>query len=276
MKTTVWPLGGLQLHGFAQGEGAPLLLVHGSLCDCRYWSAQLPVLAESFRVLAPSLRGYYPNASAHDAAAPFSTEWHVADLIELIEENGEPAHLLGHSRGGNIALRIAAQRPDLVRSLILADPGGDYEEALFTQAGLPVPESADARNDFRRQALAFIQAGDVETGLALFIDTVSGVGIWQRSSARFRQMALDNAHTLLAQVADLPAPIDRACLAQVCCPTLLLGGERSPEPFPHVLNMLAYWLTHTEQHRFAGVSHGMNLQRPALFNRLVTEFARQY
>ena len=271
METVAWPLVDYELRGVEQGDGPVLLLVHGSLCDYRFWSAQVPVLAERYRVLAPSLRRCFPEHWRGEGGG-FSTEQHVADLIELIEREGEPMHLLGHSRGGNVALRVAVQRPELVRSLALADPGGDFAAGLFAAAGLAVPPAADERNRFRREALQLIRAGQAEAGLRLFVDTVSGAGIWERSSARFRHMALDNAFTLVGQVEDWPAPLGAEQLARVCCPVQLLGGERSPQPFPAVLRMLEWHLADARAAILPGVSHGMNVQRPALFNRLVGGF----
>lgn len=271
VETAAWRLADYELRGVELGAGIQLLLVHGSLCDYRFWSAQVPALAERYRVLVPSLRRCFPE-HWRGLGGGFSTERHVADLVELIERQGEPAHVLGHSRGGNIALRLAAQRPELVRSLSLADPGGDYAPDLFEAAGLPSPVQAGERNQFRLEALSLIRAGEVEAGLQLFVDTVSGAGIWQRSSARFRHMALDNAFTLVGQVDDQPEPVSAELLGAVRCPVLLLGGERSPQPFPAILRMLAYHLSGARCEVLPGVSHGMNVQRPALFNRLVGEF----
>lgn len=271
MEIVAWHLADCALKGVELGSGQSLLLVHGSLCDYRFWSAQVPVLAERWRVLAPSLRRCYPEHWRGEGGG-FSTGQHVADLIELIEHQGEPVHLLGHSRGGNIALRLAAQRPDLVRSLALADPGGDFAPGLFEVAGLSAPVAAGERNQFRQEALRLIRAGQAEAGLQLFVDTVSGAGIWQRSSARFRHMALDNAFTLVGQVEDRPEPASAELLSGVRCPVLLLGGERSPQPFPAVLQMLGHHLADARCAILPGVSHGMNVQRPALFNRLVGEF----
>lgn len=256
--------------GLEQGEGVPLLLIHGSLCDYRYWSAQVASLSAAWRVLVPSLRGCYPVRSAQG----FSTEQHLDDLRGLVEAQGEPVCVLGHSRGGNLALRLAAACPQAVRALVLADPGGDYDAALFAAAEAAIQVDSQMRNRFREEALALMAAGDQEAGLRHFVDTVSGEGVWQRSSARFRQMALDNAGTLAAMVEDRPAPIDAALLAAVRCPVLLLGGERSPAPFPQILTMLAERWPQVRCERLPGVSHGMNLQRPAAFNRLVDEFLR--
>ncbi|MCL6692253.1 alpha/beta hydrolase [Pseudomonas sp. R3.Fl] len=266
-----YSLNGHELAYLEQGEGVPLVLVHGSLCDYRYWQWQLRGLGERYRLLAPSLRHYYPQRW-NGEGADFTTGQHVEDLLALIDMQGEPVHLLGHSRGGNICLRLALEAPGRLRSLVLCDPGGDFAADLFQAAGVPVPAAPAERNRFREQALQLIRQGEVEAGLELFVDTVSGSGIWRRSSRHFRDMATDNAMTLIGQVADRPEPLGRARLATLAVPALLLRGELSPEPFPQVVEALAQALPDVHSQVIAGASHGMNATRPAAFNRVVLEF----
>jgi len=266
-----YSLNGHELACLVQGEGVPLVLVHGSLCDYRYWQWQLRGLGERYRLLAPSLRHYYPERW-NGAGTDFTSGQHVEDLLALIDMQGEPVHLLGHSRGGNICLRLALEAPGRLRSLVLCDPGGDFAADLFQAAGVPVPAAPAERNRFREQALQLIRQGEVEAGLELFVDTVSGPGIWRRSSRHFRDMATDNAMTLIGQVADRPEPLGRARLATLAVPTLLLRGELSPEPFPQVAQALAQALPDVRSGVIAGASHGMNATRPAAFNRAVLAF----
>ncbi|MFG9942739.1 alpha/beta fold hydrolase [Pseudomonas aeruginosa] len=150
-------------------------------------------LGEHHRLIVPSLRHYYPERW-DGQGADFTSARHVADLLALVERLGEPVHLLGHSRGGNLALRLALAAPDALRSLSLADPGGDYAAEVYAHAGLPAPEEPLERNQFRRQALELIRGGEAERGLELFVDTAL-TGGWKRSSATFRRMTLDNAMT---------------------------------------------------------------------------------
>ena len=88
---------------------------------------------------------------------------------------GGRADLVGHSRGGRVALEVALRRPDALRSLTLADPG------------LPLPGEDDLRGSFRQEALTLIRQGDVDTGLALFVDTVTGPNTWQRMVPWFKK-----------------------------------------------------------------------------------------
>ena len=80
--------------------GAPILLIHGSLCDYRYWRWQVPAFAEAHRIIAPSLRGCWPDARSHPRAE-YAVDRHAGDLAHLLralDEHGG-AHVIGHSRG---------------------------------------------------------------------------------------------------------------------------------------------------------------------------------
>lgn len=270
-----YPINDYELTCQVAGQGTPLVLVHGSLCDYRYWQGQVEALSARYRVIAPSLRHYFPE-QWNGGGAGFTTAQHVDDLLALIDQLPGPVHLLGHSRGGNICLRVALAAPEKLLSLTLADPGGDFADDVFSRVNIAAPVSAMERNQFRHEALTMIRAGEVEKGLQLFVDTVSGGGVWSRSSRQFREMASANAMTLVGQVADHPAPINHGQLSQVQLPVLLIGGAKSPEPFPRISQALQLTLSNARSVVIPGASHGMNVIRPASFNRAVLEFVEQY
>lgn len=253
------------------GQGVPLLLVHGSLCDYRYWQGQIEALSGRYRVIVPSLRHYFPEQWDGEGTG-FTTEQHVRDLLALLDKLPGQVHLLGHSRGGNLCLRMALAAPQKLLSLTLADPGGDFADDVFTGVNIEAPVSPVERNQFRQQALKLIRAGEVEEGLRLFVDTVSGAGVWARSSRQFREMATANAMTLVGQVADHPVPINREQIEQLQMPVLLIGGAGSPEPFPRIIQALQSIIRNAQTVVIPGASHGMNVIRPASFNRAVLEF----
>ncbi|QRY76891.1 alpha/beta hydrolase [Pseudomonas sp. PDNC002] len=257
------------------GRGIPLVLVHGSLCDYRYWQGQFEALSARYRVIAPSLRHYFPEQWDGEGSG-FTTGQHVGDVLALLDQLPGPVHLLGHSRGGNLCLRVALAAPQRLRSLAMADPGGDFSQDVFAHASIESPLSPMERNQFRQQALDMIRTGQIQAGLELFVDTVSGSGVWARSSRQFQEMATANAMTLIGQVQDHPAPIALAQLQELRLPVLLIGGARSPEPFPRIVQALQAGISDARTSMIAGASHGMNVIRPATFNRIVLEFVDQY
>lgn len=112
------------------GAGPPLVCVHGSLCDFRIWSAVLGPLIRHHRVIAVSLRHFFPE-HWDGVGDTYSIAQHVDDVIAFIEAfDTKPVDLMGHSRGGHICFRAAQRRPDLLRRLILAEPGGELDESL--------------------------------------------------------------------------------------------------------------------------------------------------
>ena len=116
------------------GQGAPqappLVCVHGSLCDFRIWSAVLGPLTQEHRVIAVSLRHFFPE-HWDGVGDTYSIAQHTDDVIGFIERlNAGPVDLMGHSRGGHISFRVAGQRPELLRRLVLSEPGGELDQSL--------------------------------------------------------------------------------------------------------------------------------------------------
>jgi len=106
------------------GTGRPLVLVHGLMGRGSTWSTQLPWLMRLGSVYtydAPWHRG-----RDHGDSAPISTERFVAELAAAVETLGAPAVLVGHSMGGLHSWCLAAERPDLVRGLVVEDMAPDF------------------------------------------------------------------------------------------------------------------------------------------------------
>ena len=256
-----------------RGEGALLLFVHGSLCDYRYWQPQLAGLSKHYCCVSVSLSHYWPAAAAA-RGRPFSWSRHADEIAQFIEVFGAgPAHVIGHSRGGCVAFHFARRHAPLVRTLTLADPGGPVQQPH--QANPSLAQLPETVNALRARAVQLIEAGEVDAGLELFVDSVSRPGFWARSTHTFRQMATDNAHTLGPQFRDPLPAYAREEAAEIACPVLLIDGEQSPAVFRRTVAALEGWLPDARRATVQGASHGMNLARPAAFNALVDAFVRE-
>ena len=101
--------------GQGTANSPPLVLVHGTLGDFRTWNAVLGPLSKKHRVIALSLRRFFPE-HWDGVGNDYLMAQHVADVIGFIEKlNAGPVDLIGHSRGGHIGFRVAQARPDLLR-----------------------------------------------------------------------------------------------------------------------------------------------------------------
>ncbi|MGH6740073.1 MAG: alpha/beta fold hydrolase, partial [Bradyrhizobium sp.] len=217
------------------GEGPPLVCVHGSLCDFRIWSCVLGPLSTKHRVIAVSLRHFFPE-HWDGLGDTYSIAQHVGDVIGFIERlSAGPVDLMGHSRGGHVSFRVAQRRPDLLRKLILAEPGGELD-ATLDPAFKPGPSPLAARIAASADKIA---SGDVEGGLTFFFDAIEGPGAWQRLPATPKQQLRDNAFTLIGQARDRRPPFSRADAEAIKLPTLFVGGARTRGSLPHVLHTLA-------------------------------------
>ena len=263
VQTYAAPLGS-QLHYEVAGQGETLLLIHGSLCDYRYWRWQIPALGQTCKVVAPSLRGFWPDAFSTENES-FSIAQHRQDLQALIQEvsPGKPVHILGHSRGAQVALELAASAPELARSLILADPG-------FRILG------EDATLSFHAQAVEQLKQGEIDAALSRFVDSVSGPDTWRQMVGWFKTMVKDNALTLLSQIREinLAVDVDQAASA-IRCPILLIGGANSPARYGSRLDALERAFPQASRTTIPLASHGMNLGNPKAFNLAVSNFLAQ-
>jgi pimeloyl-ACP methyl ester carboxylesterase len=106
------------VHDAGPLDGTPVFLLHGFPQDSRSWDAVSPLLhARGYRTVAPDQRGYSPGARPRPRRAYRLSEL-TQDVVELIEVAGlGPVNLVGHDWGAVVAWEVAAQRPDLLRSL---------------------------------------------------------------------------------------------------------------------------------------------------------------
>jgi len=254
------------------GQGNPVVLVHGSLCDFRYWTLQMQAFSAAFRTISVSLRHYYPerwDGNGDD----FNINQHMQDVVALIDAMKiAPAHVVGHSRGGHIAFRIAQNYPDRVRKLVLSEPGGALDPALSADA-----EEVNKRfepGSFQTQAVERIRAGDIDGGLQIFFDAVSGPGAWERTPELAKQFTHDNAMTLLGQIRETRVPFTREAAQAVKAPTLLVLGGLSPPMFGQIIDALAAAIPNAQRVTIADATHTMNVIKPAAYNEAVLNFLR--
>lgn len=265
------PLNGTELTYTEQGTGAAVVFVHGSLDDLRSWRYQMEPFAARYRAVAYSRRYHYPNPWTGDGS-DYAAQLHADDLAALIEALGlAPAHLVTSSYGGNIALYLTAQRPELVRSLVLCEPpllpwlahiegGAALWDDFVQRVWLP------ARRAF--------EAGDLEAGARTFLDGVMGRPTFEHLNPRARAMIMDNAPEMRAETLanNYFPPFTCEDAGRIRQPVLLLKSELGPQVFHLIVDELCRCLPNATCGLIPGASHAMHVGNPAAFNETVLGF----
>jgi 3-oxoadipate enol-lactonase len=114
-------LGDLSVFYETHGQGEPVLLIHGLGSSTEDWEPQVEALRRDFTVVTYDVRGHGKTTKP---AGKYSVRQFATDAATLIEHLGlGPMHVMGLSMGGMIAFQLAADRPELVRSLIIVNSG---------------------------------------------------------------------------------------------------------------------------------------------------------
>ncbi|MDE2363398.1 MAG: alpha/beta hydrolase [Hyphomicrobiales bacterium] len=249
-----------------EGAGPPLVLVHGSFSDYRYWAPQVAAFAEKRRTMAVSLRRYFPEPW-DGKGDDFSFRRHADDVAAFIRKLGlGKVALLGHSRGGAVVLEVAKRHPDVVGALILSDASARLELAE-TEENRTAAVWRDARFAELRAAA---EAGDARGGAARFLDQLMGAGAWDALPASKQQEMLDNLWTA---VRDEPVPsTSDADLRRFDFPILILLGEKSPPMYAVFARAMREKAGFPEPVVIRGAGHAMNVQKPTAYNAAVLAF----
>lgn len=242
-------MNGVELYHEIQGEGEPLVLVHGSWGDHFNWRLVAPRLAGAFRVLTYDRRGHSQSERPGDGLRTDDED----DLAALIQElDLAPAHVVGNSFGASIALGLAARRPELFRSLVVHEPP--------LMAIVEDPEVSLVMADFQAKvdaAMARLKAGDIAGGTRQFVEEVAfGSGAWDQLPSEVHETFKNNAPTWINEGEDPAAStLDLASLSAFTAPALVTEGDQSPPWFPVIVRRLAGALERSERHVFRGAGH---------------------
>lgn len=258
---------GVSLHVRERGAGETVLLLHSAGNTGAQWTALGDALGEGFRLLAPDLYDCgSTSAWTQDREMGYDD---VARLLSsLLQENG-PLHLVGHSFGGGVALRLAATHPECVRTLTLMEPGA-YQ--LLQEAGRD-----DLWLDFQRVMDAFrgaVAEGDPDTAWALFFDAYcSHVGPWRALPEATREAIKKKTPAQLRVYgAQASNPTRLSHIRQLACPTLVIHGQASQAPERAVCELIA---THAPLGRIAEVPQAGHMA-PLTHAQAVAEVLRAH
>src|SRR5262245_52074341 len=115
---------GVELAVLDEGDGPPVLLLHGFPDSSRLWRNQVPALVRAgYRAIAPDLRGF-GESDRPEAAEDYAIARSVADVLAILDALEVPrANVVGHDWGAALAWLVAAFAPDRVERLVVLSVG---------------------------------------------------------------------------------------------------------------------------------------------------------
>jgi pimeloyl-ACP methyl ester carboxylesterase len=243
----------------------PVVLLHSSLSSKQQWNRLVRSLSANHRVITIDLYGYGERRmpESHD---DFSLATEIDAVTEQVNEEigDEPFHLIGHSYGGAIALRLASDHAARIRSLAL------YEPVAFS-----LLEFGDtARKEVAKLTAAMHRAMDTDRTEAtrLFIDYWSGAGAFARLPEEVKSDFIDRIPKVPLDFQALFGDRLRlADLAALDIPVCLLGGLRSPASTIRITQALALALPNADCH-FIDAGHMAPVTHADQVNPILSAF----
>ena len=218
-------------------DGEAVVLLHGGLSKTSSWDyIMVPPLEDDFHIFAYDRTAHgFTGDQAGSLHFDFQTREAIAYLEDVVKA---PAHLIGWSDGGNIALMVAIKRPDLVKSIVAI--GANYHYSA------PLSDFADA----------FVSEED---------------------QAEYNLISPDEPHTLLEKTIRLNAiwktepDISLSDIASIQCPVLVMAGDDDVIKHDHTISLYEA-LPLGQLAIIPGTSHCVMKEKPDLMNAVILQF----
>jgi len=252
----------VELNVYDQGNGDPLLFVHGFPLNHTMWQQQLKMFAETNRVIAPDLRGFGESTVAD---GPLSMEQFAEDLNGLLDTLGveQPICYCGLSMGGYIAWPFLQHYGPRVGSLILCD----------TRSAADTNDAAENR---RKLATAVLKNGSNVAAEGMLPKLVSPPTLKERpqivDSLRAMILATEPASIAGALEGMAVRPDSTESLGEIQVPTLVIVGVDDELTSPAEMSSLAGRIPNSVFVEIPGAGHMSVMENPAAVNEAIGRF----
>lgn len=257
---------GAKIYYEVAGAGYPVVLVHAGVADHTMWDEQMGPFTQKYRVIRYDTRGFGRSITEE---VEFSNR---QDLYDLLTGLGvEKAHVVGNSRGGQIALDFAIERPEMVSALVLVAAG----LSGFTPPNEPtgIEKTLWAAEEKAWDAADWEGVADID--VQMWADGPGQPAGRAPSDLRerVRKMCLNTYTTHKAE--GKPQPLDPPAagrLGEVKAPTLIMYGDLDTSGTPATSEQMAQGIKGSKKIVYPGVAHMVSMELPDEFNRVVLVF----
>ena len=258
MKTST--INDLRMAYRVEGNGEPVLFVHGFPLSSRLWEPMIEPLSPEHSLIMPDLRGMGGSGVTPTA----SMERYAADLAGVLDAIGEkrPVTLVGMSMGGYVAFEFFRRYRGKVKALVLVD----------TRAGNDTPEAAKGRRETAKKVL---DEGSVVVANAM-TPKLFGKAAPEPLVESWRGImsATSPVGVAAALVAMADRPDSTTTLAKIDVPTLIIVGEEDAITPPAEARTMHAAVVGSKLEVIAGAGHMTPVEKPVEFARILGEFLK--
>ena len=251
-------LSDLSIYYEVNGEGEPILLLHGLGSSLRDWEQQIPVFAQHYQVIACDVRGHGRSSKP---PGPYSIPQFTADVVELLRHlQVQDAHILGLSMGGMIAFQMAVDNPQFVKSMVIVNSGPEI-----------VPRTwQDHLNVWQRLLISRLMGprkmGEV-ISQRIFPETHQA-DMRQTMASRWAE---NNKAAYLAATKALIGWSVAEHLPRISCPTLVITADQDYTPIS-AKEAYVQQMPKARLHIIKNSRHATPIDQTELFNTAVLQF----
>lgn len=250
------------LHWVKEGQGPVVVLSHGLGCTLGMWDEVTALLKNDYTVLRYDHRGH---GQSEVVAGPTSIEMLADDAARLIAEHAAGAvHFVGLSMGGMTAQALAANHPQCVKSIVIANSANWYDDAAKALWQTRIAT-------VRAKGVAAIADGALPRWFtAGFLADTAGTARITRTRGDLNRT--DSA--AYAACCEAIATMDlRASNSRIACPTLVIAGAKDEATPPALSEKMVASISGAQMERIEA-AHLSAVEQPEAFTRLVRDFLK--
>jgi pimeloyl-ACP methyl ester carboxylesterase len=254
-------INGVRLSYIDQGQGVPILFVHGFPLSRAIWQPQIEALSKKFRIIAPDLRGH-----GESEAPPgiYTMDLFAEDIHALIEQQKcGSVVLVGHSMGGYISFAFYRKFPQQVRALVLA----------CTRASADSEEGKAARENLAQRAERVGAAAVVEQMLPKMFAASTAASRPELVEHVRQIMLVTSGNGLAGALRGMAArPSALELLPKITVPTLVIAGSEDLLITTQEAETMATAISDARLHLVHDAGHLASLENPSSVTRALQDF----
>lgn len=262
-------LNGRDVNYRTNGEGPLVIALHSSSSHGGQWKALSNLISTRFSICAPDFFGYGHSDPLPEDGRPYT--WHDLAIVRaLLDKYEGPAHIVGHSLGGTIAVRAALSWPERIASLTLIEP------VLFNL----LEDAKDPRRieylDLSQAMMVLFHYGEAEKAARMFVDFWTGEGAFDSLDDQTRDYVVSTIPRVVEDWYGIsmlaPGAVTANDLARIQVPMLVLCAENTRASARGITEIVRTAIPHAEYREIPGAGHMSPVTHPQVVNPMIEEF----